>query len=579
MKKFNKMLFVLTFIFGFFLQQNYVAHAEELPTLKVETTTDKQEYTETDEIKYKLAISNTSEDSVVDVVVKSTLPEGLELVTQDLNVENNTITWNLDEIAPESETNLEFTAKIKTADAGEVTPPVNTEVKGDATPGAGSDKGKQEVKAGSNAAPQTGDDTNFLGYFLLLLVSMVVLVVAIRAIRQKRVPKELSYILIGGLLLSSFSAIANAEDRMVATAQNSHELTINDKKYVLKTTVEGVIESEHGTLIGNVVDAVSNTALNDASVKIYNESVLVKESVTKEDGSYEVRLKPGIYNVVVSHPNYITDSSYVSIDEANTTTFNAKLQMVGNEYSGIGTATGKVVNALTGDPVSRLKIDIRKGKNNVFGEIVETVTTNESGVYSVDLPGGNYTMHISGAGYISTSAYIISIGGQTKGNQDATISPDGLLGEEIRAVLTWGESPEDLDSHFTGPTADGGRFHVYFSKKSYSDEENEVNLDIDDTTSYGPETVTVINRINEGTYTYAIHDYTNRYDENLALSNSEATVRIYKGNSLVATYNVPLDQEGNVWRVFEIRNGDIVPINRIDTIDDWHNDDNFLPEE
>ncbi|NMD72715.1 DUF11 domain-containing protein [Bacillus sp. DNRA2] len=567
----------MTFIFGFFLQQNYVAHAEEPTALKVKVTTDKQEYTETDEIKYKLAISNTSEDSVVDVVVKSTLPEGLELVTQNLNVENNTITWNLDEIAPSSETNLEFTAKVKSADAGVVTPPVNTEVKGDATPGASIVK--QEVKAGSNAAPQTGDDTSFIGYFLLLLVSMVVLVVAIRAIRQKRVPKEISYILILGLLLSSFSAIANAENRMVATAENSHELTINDKTYVLNTTVEGFIESERGMLVGYVVDAVSNAPLNDASVKIYNESVLVKESVTKEDGSYKVRLEPGSYHVVVSHPNYITDSSNVTINEANTTTFDAKLQLIGNEYIGIGTATGKVVNAVTGDPVDGLNIDIRKGKNNLSGEIVETVETNEQGDYSVELPGGNYTMEVSGRGYITTSANIISLGGQTKGDQNVSISPDGLLDEEIRVVLTWGEDPRDLDSHFAGPKADGGYFHVYYIDQDYSDPENEVNLDIDDTNSFGPETVTVIDRIQEGTYTYAVHNFTNSLDKDLSLSNSEATVRVYKGDSIVKTFNVPMGQAGNIWRVFEICNGEIVPINRIDSIDDWTNQENFLPEE
>ncbi len=45
------------------------------------------------------------------------------------------------------------------------------------------------------------------------------------------------------------------------------------------------------------------------------------------------------------------------------------------------------------------------------------------------------------------------------------------------------------------------------------------------------------------------------------MSNSEAQVKIYNRNGLVASYQVPVNHAGVVWEVFEIRGTDIIPIN------------------
>ena len=107
-----------------------------------------------------------------------------------------------------------------------------------------------------------------------------------------------------------------------------------------------------------------------------------------------------------------------------------------------------------------------------------------------------------------------------------------------------------------------------------------MNLDRDDITSYGPETVTVIKRLQDGVYTYSIHNYTGRYldEENqFDLSNSGAMVQVYRGEELIETFHVPLNQPGNSWRVFEIHDGEIVPVNIIETIVAWRTPDSFLP--
>lgn len=74
--------------------------------------------------------------------------------------------------------------------------------------------------------------------------------------------------------------------------------------------------------------------------------------------------------------------------------------------------------------------------------------------------------------------------------------------------LTWGADPSDLDSHLTGPTAaaDPTRFHIYYINQGTLTGSPFAELDVDDTSSFGPE-VTTINRFVAGTYRYSVHHF------------------------------------------------------------------------
>ena len=90
------------------------------------------------------------------------------------------------------------------------------------------------------------------------------------------------------------------------------------------------------------------------------------------------------------------------------------------------------------------------------------------------------------------------------------------------------------------------------------------NLDVDDTSSYGPETITILEGV-YGTYTYAVHNYSNRNSSSsTALSFSGAVVKVFMGSMQIAEYHVPTDQIGTYWTVFQIdSSGRIVPINSV----------------
>ncbi|USD39121.1 MULTISPECIES: tetratricopeptide repeat protein [Ferrimonas] len=117
----------------------------------------------------------------------------------------------------------------------------------------------------------------------------------------------------------------------------------------------------------------------------------------------------------------------------------------------------------------------------------------------------------------------------------------------LRAVLTWGASPRDLDSHLAFPGN-----HVYFSNKTG----DAVNLDVDDTTSYGPETITIEQKYDGQRYVYAVHDYSNGSKKNsTAMSFSNARVEVYVGQTLIRTYRVKPDTTATSWVVFGIDEG------------------------
>ncbi|MBL8920991.1 MAG: tetratricopeptide repeat protein [Myxococcaceae bacterium] len=113
----------------------------------------------------------------------------------------------------------------------------------------------------------------------------------------------------------------------------------------------------------------------------------------------------------------------------------------------------------------------------------------------------------------------------------------------LRVVLSWGRSPADLDLHAVFPGN-----HVFFNAKTGRD----ANLDVDDTTSWGPETITIEKKAFGQAYLFAVHDYTNRETgSRAALSESGARVFVYVGQSLIRRYEVPRGV-GTLWTVFAV---------------------------
>jgi len=138
------------------------------------------------------------------------------------------------------------------------------------------------------------------------------------------------------------------------------------------------------------------------------------------------------------------------------------------------------------------------------------------------------------------------------------VSPVMTNLDGMRIVLNWGAAPEDLDSHIVYPGN-----HVYFQEMTGAD----AQLDVDDTDSYGPETITLSRKHDGERYVYAVHDYTHSDNPGAYLSKSGAKVFVYVGQTLIRTYYVPANQIGNLWTVFAItEGGEFQEFNTIKTV-------------
>ena len=329
-----------------------------------------------------------------------------------------------------------------------------------------------------------------------------------------------------------------------------------------------------GIIKGSVKAADSNAVIANALIRAYNENGK-QAGIARSaySGSYSLSLSPGTYTLEITAGSYKKGKALVTVN-AEGITYVESFLLVSNMFN-LGNVNGQITDSVTEDTVADVTIKFRRNWNNKAGNVVATAVTNSNGYYEVNgLFTGLYTMEYYKSGY-ATGYKNISIVYLLEGvTQNAIISPvasDGVY----RIVLTWGENPNDLDSHVVGTLSDESSFHVYYSSKSQYDGDTEIcNLDVDDTTSYGPETITVtaFGDLKNG-FTYAVHDYSNRSSDNsTSLSESGAIIKLYKGATLLRTYNVPTSKTGTVWNVFAVdKNGNITDINTFDNVSDPEN--------
>lgn len=286
--------------------------------------------------------------------------------------------------------------------------------------------------------------------------------------------------------------------------------------------------------------------------------------------------------------NIFSTNYQYKIESAGYVTYNGKMTILKDTLTDIGTiklikngngsVSGTITDALTGGTIADAKLTLLSGSDiNASNESSATkvaftgdTSSSSSGQYNIAISNGYYTLKLEKTGYKTGYINVTSV---TDGNkQNVALNPSQDSGNaigDLRVVLTWGSSPSDLDSHLGGPTASGSRrFHTYYSDKNYS-EDGKVHafLDLDDTSSYGPETTTVYDINTTGKYSFYVHDFTNRSNSSsTALSLSGAKVEVYTKEAtteinpdgtpvfiskLIASYAVPRNKTATLWHVFD----------------------------
>lgn len=197
-----------------------------------------------------------------------------------------------------------------------------------------------------------------------------------------------------------------------------------------------------------------------------------------------------------------------------------------------------------------------------------SVTTNSSGYFTIEAESGLQTLSFTKSGYVFYDVYVIVIADETVSLYEDVVGYGPLASDEIRIVLTWGSSPEDLDSHLFVPVINE---EVYYYDDIASD--NSAYLDWDDTTGYGPETITISSQ-HPGDYYYSVFNY----DQDGSFITTKAVVKVYNSSGLWRTYEAEdLSGDGTQdwWRVFRLNGSTITTINTFNETagDTWLGDE------
>lgn len=342
---------------------------------------------------------------------------------------------------------------------------------------------------------------------------------------------------------------------------NSNEIGQYDTTLLKGSYTFEVIKSEFTTKYSNVIvesnDLINNIALDQIIYKLTVQDIGHGISKEEEISVNKVKLTatPG-ENAVFSHwegdLTGATNPVEITLDK------NATVKAI---YYDLVKVSGKVMNAKDQSAITNTAINIRTGSDTKIGEVYKTINTNGLGLYDVKLSKGNYTFEVIKDGF--TTEYTNVTVGTVDMTRNIVLNQVDKQAK-FRIVLTWGEEPKDLDSYLLVPVNGGSDYkEVYYNNKSVMDSDNEnetATLDTDDTNGYGPETTTILS-METGKYSYYVKDYSNSG----TMNTSNALAKVYKNNLLVNTFNIPTGGEvadnRNYWHVFNIINGEVVPVN------------------
>jgi uncharacterized protein YfaP (DUF2135 family) len=213
-----------------------------------------------------------------------------------------------------------------------------------------------------------------------------------------------------------------------------------------------------------------------------------------------------------------------------------------------GDLVGQVVDADTGQPIAGATVTEGGGRQT-------TTDANGNFRFQCVRPAGSNLVvaEAPGFGFGSKIGTVPTSGDSAP----VVIRLHRVAVDRILIRLDWGMSPSDLDSHLSGPDGTpGGRFHCFFVNKTPT---AFVTLDVDDVTSFGPETITISKDSSgafvAGDYHYWVHDFTTT---TFAGSNASVTVSVVSAQGSVnqlATFlvaNASGDQADDIWHVVDL---------------------------
>lgn len=234
-------------------------------------------------------------------------------------------------------------------------------------------------------------------------------------------------------------------------------------------------------------------------------------------------------------------------------------------------ATGCVVDS-EGQPFAG--VNIRSEGVNYIGS--SSAVSDSQGVFTIPVRVNSSQRYSATRGLQSRTLVLLS------GDEDFTFADAAdptsclVVGNAVVGVgsasitLTWGENPRDLDTHFFGlpevETEENFPFEVYFGNRNVTVNNQTIFLDVDDTSSFGPEILTVPNFPYEGVYSYGV----NLFSGSGTIASSPARVEVNLGGDVIV-YGPPEGEPTECWAVMRFIVDGAGNVTR-ETIGTWEGD-------
>ncbi len=317
------------------------------------------------------------------------------------------------------------------------------------------------------------------------------------------------------ICLGSFKVYANAESRVELLKEKGISTNIQEYKKNNKEIFYRVFYDE--TLSTKEVASIRKTFLeNHPAIKDLGINDIWFIKIPKENTPI----------IKQTEQNIITKNI---IDEENT-----------NKIPPTEKRTIIVLDCDTGNPIFNANVNIDNTWNIKSDKDGKVLLPNE-------IKDGEHKLVIEKENdYVQTQQNFTITKGEINSIYQISI-PKKENFNRIKIVLDWAKKPNDLDAHILDEN-----HHVFYTTMNHGN----LELDRDDVSSYGPETVTIKHPDPKSVYKYYVFDYTdeeNLYSTNL--SYSEAQVKVYFDNEFKSSFQIKPNQEGISWYVFDIVNG------------------------
>lgn len=349
------------------------------------------------------------------------------------------------------------------------------------------------------------------------------------------------------------------------------EVTVEPEAFVTLEPVpllETRFDTTTGIISGTVVNAATGLPLSKVLVRaragIDNRSgTVLLEDTTSDNGFYSLALlDAGNYTLEAMLSGYqavyfdalVLDADVDPLTTNETVVGTVALvpdDLAGESFPFAGNvfAAYDAASSTGPFPLSGAAVRVREGINTTVGIFTTERFTDTAGFYSISsLSAGQYTLEGALSGF--NFSYIDIALGSDLANQNITLMPlvsDGS--QQITIVLTWGTTT-NLDGLLTQVAPD------LVQVPSLND----------DTDGFGPETTglseSALLKSAPGTrYEYFVKDFSRIF----VIAQSAAQVRVYRGNNLIFTFELPLNDPDAAlakdWHVFSIDESGIIPVN------------------